>query len=106
LLAYESLREVVKALDIIINLYNECRRYCMYNGAFWDRQASELGEKFRYRYSKTKEFILYQAEEASNTSFREEILKVILNEIEKIIPENFKTIEDLKEYIIYTSENA
>jgi len=97
---------VVKALDIITNLYNESRRYCIYNGAFWDRQGSELGEKNIYRYSKTKEFIFYQAEETSNASFREEILRTILNEIEKIIPENFKTIEELKEYIICTSENV
>jgi len=93
-------------LDIIINLYNESRRYCIYNSAFWDKQGSDLGEKNIYRYNKTKEFIFYQVKEVSNTSSREAILKVILDEIEKIIPENFKTIEEIKEHIIYISENA
>ncbi len=93
-------------MDIIINLYNESRRYCIYNSAFWDKQGSDLGEKNIYRYNKTKEFIFYQVKEVSNTSSREAILKVILDEIEKIIPENFKTIEEIKEHIIYISENA
>lgn len=93
-------------MNIIINFYNEVRRYGVYNSAFWDKQGSELGEKFRYRYSKTKEFILYQAEEYSNTNSRKAILKLILNEIEKTVPGNFKTIEDMKKYTIYIIENS
>lgn len=93
-------------MNMIINFYNEVRRYCIYNIAFWSKQGSELGEKFRYRYSTTKEFILYQAEESSNTNSRKGILELILNEIEKTMPENFKTIEDMKKHTIYIIESS
>lgn len=93
-------------MDIIINLYNESRRYCIYNSAFWDKQGSELGEKNVYRYNKTKEFAFYQAEEYSNSNSRKGILEFILNEIEKTMPENFKTIEDMKKHIMYIVENS
>lgn len=93
-------------MNIIINFYNEVRRYCIYNIAFLENRSLELGKKNIYRYNKTKEFILYQAEEYSNTNSRKEILELILNEIEKTMPENFKTIEDMKEHTIYIIENS
>ncbi|MBD8045682.1 MAG: hypothetical protein KID00_07575 [Clostridium argentinense] len=93
-------------MDIIINFHSEVRRYYIFNIAFWEKESFELGEKNVYRYNKTKEFAFYQAEEYSNSNSRKGILEFILNEIEKSIPEDFETIEELKKYIVSSCENA
>ncbi|WP_461614209.1 hypothetical protein [Clostridium sp. Marseille-QA1073] len=93
-------------MDIIRNLHNECRRYCMYHSSFWLKEYFYLFNRVEYRDYKTKMYAEYELEALNNALAREKILSSILKEIEKTILEDFKTTEELKKYIMYSYENA
>gem|GEM_PF-1779523 len=93
-------------MNIITNLHNESRRYCIYHSSFWFKKYSHLFNRVEYRNYKTKMYAQYELEALNDALAREKILSSILKKIEKTLPEDFKTVEELKKYIIYSCKNS
>lgn len=83
-------------MNIITNLHKESRRYCIYHSAFWFNKYNHLFNSVDHRYYRTRNYVEYELEPLNDSLAREKILSSILNEIEKSIPEDFETIEELK----------